>query len=399
VVAGLVSAGWMIVAARLLTTSEFGDLAVLLAVGAIAIVLGDLGYPFLLADAVSRSGHLSRATLVDVARRRAVVGLLAGVTAAAAYLLVGDDRTLLIPLLFGVSMAATVVHSSVAAGLRGLGSFGIEAVNDMASRIGVLIVGWVVLRAGGGLVGAVAVYAVADVVSLAALVLLVKPRLSREDGIDRSALGWRRTWALSSGRLLAALYNRGDTWLIAALRSPTDAGLYAAPYRVLDGLVLVPRAAGAVALTHAGESHRRGTTFWQPWKIAVVAAAAMLVVVTPLVAFAETIVVALLGTDYEEAAPVLAVLCLSAVPASIVAVLAPLGGVRRGRTFAGIMLVILAASLAANLLVIPWAGPLGAAWVNLGSQVALAVIMLGLLGRGSAVVPLTPTASVPPPDS
>jgi O-antigen/teichoic acid export membrane protein len=399
VAAAFVSAAWMVVAARLLTTSEFGDLAVLLAVGAVVIVIGDLGYPFLLADAVSRSGQLSAATLAGVGRRRVVVGLVAAVVGSGLYLAVGSDRSPVIPLLFGVSLIATVVHSSVAAGLRGLGSFGPEAFSDVASRIGVLFVGWLVLASGGGVAGAVAVYAAADVLSLVGLTVVARRHLSPSDGIDLSLLSIRRTWPLSTGRLLAALYNRGDTWLLAALRSPADAGLYAAPYRVLDGLVLIPRAAGAVAVTHAGESLRLGRGFWAPRRIALVAAAAMTVVVTPLILAAEPIVLAVFGEDFREAGPVFAVLAASAVPGSIVAVLAPLGGVRRGRPFAGIMGVVVVVNLTANLIVIPIAGPIGAAWVTLGVQLALAAIMLVLFGGAAVMGAPTRAASEPPRDS
>lgn len=384
VVAALLSALWMIVAARSLTTAEFGDLAVLLAVGAIVIIIGDLGYPFLLADAVSRSGHLSASTLAYVIGRRVGVGLLAAVVGVVAYLVVSDADQPLVAILFAVSLISTVVYSSLTAGLRGLGSFSVEAANDVGSRVLVLVVGWLVLAGGGGVVGAVAVYAAVDVLSLVVIALAIRPRLSDSDTVDTSALGFRRAWPLSTGRLLAAFYNRGDTWLMAALRGPVDAALYAAPYRILDGLVLLPRSVGAVAVTHSGERRRAGQSFWPPWTVAAVAAATMAVVVLPLVVFAEPIVTTLFGEDYESAAPVFMVLAASAVPGSVVAVLSPLAGLSKGHAFAALMTGLAATSIVANLVVIPVAGPVGAAWVNLVLQVVLAAVMLWVFGRQRA---------------
>jgi O-antigen/teichoic acid export membrane protein len=383
VIASLISALWMVVAVRELSTAAFGDLAVLVAVGAFMIIVGDLGYPFLLADAVSRAGAMSRQTLRFVAERRVLVGLVGAAVGAVAYLIAASDKNPLVPLVFGVSIIATIVHSSMAAGLRGLGSFGVEAANDIASRVGVFVLGWIVLNAGGGVLGAAAVYALADLVSLAVVWVALRPRLATRDDIELGLLTLRRTWPLSTGRVLGALYNRGDTWLLSTLRSSTDAAVYAAPYRILEGLVLLPRSAGAVAVTHEGETARAGRRSWAPWRLALTVAGGMTVVVVPLMVFSTTIVTTLFGSDYESSGPVFAVLAASAVPGSVVAILSPLGGLNRRHAFAGVMFGAVAASLAANLVVIPLAGPIGAAWVNLTLQGALAASMLGMFGSVS----------------
>src|SRR5205807_7823414 len=102
---------------------QFGDPSVLLSVGAIFAILSELGWPLLLTNAVARAGGAGRRTLVHVVGRRILPTCAAAVVTGAFYFSVADDRRLVIPLLFGVTLLATAVHSSITAVLRGLGRY------------------------------------------------------------------------------------------------------------------------------------------------------------------------------------------------------------------------------------------------------------------------------------
>jgi O-antigen/teichoic acid export membrane protein len=379
IVASLLSAVWLVIAARSLPVSEFGDLSILLAVGAILVTVGDLGLPFLLADSVARHGSVSWATVGSVIRRRLVAVAVGAAVTAAAYLAVASDGRLAVPLTFAVSMLATAAYSTVTAAMRGLGRFGIEAVNEVASRLAVLVAGWVWLAHGGGLLAAVVTYALADVVSLAAVAAVANRHLAPQDGIDPCELTTRRTVPVAGGRFLATLYYRVDLWLVGLLQGSTAAAGYGAPYRLLDGVLLLPRAMGAVAVTHAGERHRRGLSTQSPRKVALAAAAVVSLVAVPVMLFAGPVIRLTFGPRYGSSAPILAVLMAAAIPGAVANVLIPLVSVRQGRRFAVTVATAFAGNVLLNLALIPRYGALAAAWTTLACQLALAATLYRLL--------------------
>lgn len=378
--AGL-SAVWLVIAARTLPVAAFGDLAALLSVGGIFVVISDLGYPYLLSRAVATSGRVNRATVGVIIRRRLLVGLgTAGLTAVA-YLVVATDHRLVVPVLYGVSVLATITYSSISAALRGLHVYRPEALNEVVSRAAVLVVGAALLAAGGGLVAAVGVYALTDVGSLVVMaVVLRRHTVDGPDGIDHDALRLRHHGHLTVGRTLAAAYFRSDIWLVSLFRGPIDAAHYGAPYRLLDGILLIPRAAGAIVAAHVPSDgphpDRR--------RIAAGAAALTAAVAVPVALFATPIVTGLFGTRYEASGPVLMVLALSAIPGAVVMVLLPWAGLHAGRSTLRVVALALALNLGLNLAIIPIFGPIGAASTTLACQLALAWALLRVSRAGAA---------------
>lgn len=372
VVAAFVSAVWLVVAARNLSVSAFGDLATMLSIGAIVGVVSDLGYPHLVSAAVADAGAVDASTLRFVVVRRALVGCGVALVGGAAYLVVARHDQVVVPVLFGVSLLTTVVYSSISAALRGLQVYRVEALNEVISRVGVLSVGWVWLASGGGLVAAVAVYAFADTTSLVVLTLIARRHLAADaDGIDHHALRLQRNAHFTAGRVFATAYFRSDTWLMALLRNPATAAIYSAPYRLLDGLLLVPRAAGAVAVSQFG----RTSDARRVCRIASIASLLTAAVALPTVMFSADIVTALFGARYAASGDVLAVLVVASVPSAMTFVLLPIVSVRAGRLSAHLMGTALVTNVALNLAVIPAYGPVGAASTTLGCQAVLAVIL------------------------
>lgn len=382
--AAIVSAFWLILAARRLELAEFGDLAVLLSVAGILLITSDLGFPFALADAVARSGSVSRRTMGRVIGRRLCVGLGASVATVALYLIVAEDTRIVVPAIFSVSMMATVVYSSMTAALRGLGDFRVEAANDIVSRAVLVVAGSVLLGSGGGLLGIVIIYSAVDALSAVAIYLALRRRMSPNDKITQGALSFRVLAPVAGVRILMGVYWRVDLWLLALLDGPLAAGLYAAPYRILDGLLLVPRAAGSVAITTlASEEPARHTTtsvralLRVPLLVGVIA--------FPLALAAPWILRVTFGQEYEGASGALVFLLMSAVPGSVVMMLSPVASMRDGGQTIRIVASALILNLAANGALIPVLGTTGAAMSTLASQLFLAHRLIAMF-RGRVEV-------------
>ncbi len=234
------------VVAHLLPVAAFGDLALILALGAIFGIATDMGLTIVLAQTVAAEPSCGARALRLVVGRRLVAGVVASAVVALAYVTVASDRSLWVPLVFSVSILATTVYTSANAALRAAGQVAPEAVNEVVSRIAVLALGGVWLARGGGLLAAVAAYALADTASAAILAVTAHHRLSgaAPTPAARAHFAMRQVAPLAVFTLLATVYYRLNVWLLALLKDSSTVAHYAAAYRLLDGL-LIP--AGALA--------------------------------------------------------------------------------------------------------------------------------------------------------
>ncbi|MFN2607214.1 MAG: oligosaccharide flippase family protein [Acidimicrobiales bacterium] len=372
VAAAAVSAGWLVVAARRMSLDTYGDLLLLLGLGLLLYVVNDFGLPLALTDAVAREPAVARTAFLAVLGRRMVLGVLSAALVVVAYLAASARPDLVAAGIFCVSVVSTAVYSTAAAVFRGFGRVRVEAVNEIVSRVFVIAAGSAWLASGGGLRAAVGVYAAADAMS-AAVLTAVAWRATRGavGSVDtrRFALGRMAPVAVATG--LGVLYYRVDLWLLALLRGPHDVALYGSAYRVLDGLLLAASAVAALsirAVARAGAGEQR--------RVVGRLVRLSLLVTVPLAAVglvgAHPVMRVLFGARYGQAAGLLRLLLVAAVPSAVVTVVAPLAFLR-GRTAAvrGFT-VMLAADVGLNLVLIPAMGPAGAALATLGCQVVLA---------------------------
>ncbi len=247
--AGLLSALWLITAARILSPNDFGNLAILLAVGSMGGVLGDLGLQTALAHVTATGGLIDRRTLSTVIRRRLVMSTGAFLMIAALYGLASTDSSLLVPLVYAGSIYATAIYSTETAALTAVGRAQIDGSNEFLSRLAVLAAGWWWLHHGGGLLAAVAVYSIADVLSAVVITLIVRGQLTtNRTPVDLRQFRVRKTAKLAFALTAAVVYARVDTWLLGQLDGATLAGHYAAADKVLDAVLLVPAALGALSI-------------------------------------------------------------------------------------------------------------------------------------------------------
>lgn len=389
--ASVLSAAWLLVAARHLAGPAFGDLTLLLALSAICQILSDLGLQVALAARVATRQVLDVAAVRSVLGRRVILSLGCAVVVGGLYVVDTHDGSLLVPLVFTGSLVGSAIYSTQCTALRSLDRAQVEAGNEVLSRLGVVAVGSIWLLHGGGLMAAVVVYVLADVAS-AVVVTAVAGRHVRADGqgppLDDLRL--RRTAVFGAALVVASVYGSIDIWLLGLLKGTVVSGRYAAADRVLDGVLLPASALGAVALARVP----RHVTRPERCRVALRLAAAAVAVSVPAAALgavlARPLMSLLFGPAFAATGPVLVVLLASVPVGAIVAVVGFPASYESRRWFGGTLVAGLCANVGLNLALVPAAGAIGAAWANLaGDALVAALLLVPLLSRR----PATPVSS------
>lgn len=379
-IAALLSAAWLMAAARLLSAPAFGDLTLMLAVGAVAGVAADLGLQLTHARHVAERQAIDRWLLVDTIRRRVTLCVLVGFPVSLIYLLAASNRTALVPVVFAGSLVGTAVYSTETMALNTVGHAYVDAGNEALSRAGVLAAGTFWLLHGGGLLAAVAVYALADICSAAAVTTMTWQQTVGSAGPNPPREPLWRTAPLAAALATAALYGQLDVWLLALFRGTAISGAYAGADRILEALLLLPSALASIAIGRAGRHrHRRR---WEVTRaFALVAAVSIAGPAIAVAVFAHPILLALWGHRFGVATDTLVLLVASAIPGATICVLAPLAAITQQSGFLRAMAIGLTVNVFANVITIPRFGMVGAAYANLLSELSLAVCLWFSLRR------------------
>ncbi len=394
--ASAISGIWIIVAARRLTITQFGDLSILLALGSIFINISDVGLQVVIGDHVARAGSMSRRVVLEGVRRRLVYAAGCAVCVVVLYLVAASDKNVVVPLVFAGSVLGTAVYQIVLAAYRAQGRVTADAVNEVASRSGLLICGFAVLVFGWGLVGASAVYGAADLVSAVAVTAFVARRyFVRDDAAAPPDLRLRATAPLAVAITIWLVYLRIDGYLVGLLSGPSEAGLYGAAYRFLDVAMLPALVLSHTVLAHVSplNGRERLAEIHRFLRLSVGVAIPIAIGGSLLVG---PVLVWLFPPAFASAQAVAVLLLISSVPGAVVATLAPLAGVSDRRQFAYTAAAALGFNVALNLVLIPRYGAAGAAWATVISQVFLGAALYPVVRRGctrrepSAVVSSTP---------
>ncbi len=381
--AAVVSAIWLILAARTLTLSEYGDLAQVVSLSVVLTAASDLGLSMILAHDAARDPSSSRQVLRAVIRARLVLGIPACIAMALLYGVAAAGPELAVVGIISISMLATMVHQSFSVCLRGIGDVRPEAGNEFASRLLVLGLGYATVLAGGGVVGAVAVYALADVLSAIALTAYGRRRLPRPAAPRQVQISVHRVARLALIVVGMTIYARADLWLMGVLKGSVSVARYAAPYRLFEGSLLVATAFAALVPNAVARSQRRDLQH-NVWRLATVAVSLTSLGAAVGFAIAEPMLRLLYGERYASTAPTLRILLVAAIPSAAVLVMVQATALtRRKATLIGVI-VALGVNVVANLMVIPSYGTDGAAAVTLGTQTLLA-LWLGAVLRQARV--------------
>jgi O-antigen/teichoic acid export membrane protein len=300
-----------------------------------------------------------------------LLGAATNVLAAGAFLVVAQNRSVVVALFFAVSAMATCLHSALAAGLRGMEKLRPEIVIDPTSRLLFLVVAASLALTGYGLPWIAATYALADVLTLVAYGYVVR-RLTQPASNAVPRLGGIGVLAVAIP--IAMVYWRIDSWLLALLSTGSEVAKYGAAYRLLDA-ALLPTVTLTVTLIGriavASESQRANLIR----KYAVVAVFSVAPFLVVAAVAAEPVLRLIFGATFAEAAPTLLVLAVAAVPSALCLILSSALAVWDRRSYAVLVTGILTLNMVLNAALLGKFGALGAAWVTLTCQT---VFMLAL---------------------
>ena len=373
------SLAFFIVLARKVGEEGFGVFSFALALTGALLIAAGFGTDDLLAREVSRDRNRAGRYLGDAVGLKIVtsVGLLA---VALAVVLIGDypPDARWVTLLVGAGVAMEVMSRSWHSVFQAHERLGLVSSCLIVQRLVTAAGGITILLAGGGLVAASAMFAVGALVALTTAEVML-----------RRVIGVRRTMPTRAGslRLLKAgvpigiagvlftLLLRLDVTLLSFLSTDAEVGVYAAAFRLVEGIQFVSWAFGAAMLpwfarTKAPALLERGFMLGLKFE-----AGLLLPVGLVFTLFAPSIVHLLYGGQFQGAV----------VPLRILGCTVAFYGLQ---SFAGVVLIardaprlllrnvaiVCAQNIVCNAIFIPLYGADGAAAVTLSSSVLLATL-------------------------
>lgn len=365
--------------ARHLGPGDYGSFTTALGLVAIAQALTEFG----------TSGVAVRDMAGQPERRAAIAG---GLVAAR----LSTSLALILPLAVGLMLilpsgAPTIAGVLIGATLLLTAFAALQAVAQVDLRpeiaAGLLLfqstlwLGAVVLLvwAGAGLVVLAAAFALTS--SLQSLVtVLVMRRYIRVSFDDWRNEAWRilkTAIPMGLAGVLTTAYYRLDSVLVYEIAGADEAGFYNAAYRFLDVLQILPSTISFVLFPLLAARRRAGADIQGIGRLAatlMIACAAPVVVVGAM--FSDPIISLVYSSTYDEASLLFAVLSVAFVGISLgylwTSLLLADGPLR---VFLVVAALTAAASIAANLIVIPSFGALGAAWVTVGTELWVGVAL------------------------
>ncbi len=255
----------MVYAARVLSVEIFGDFSFALAVMVLVGTLSDFGLSTLLVKKIAqapREGGDDATVALSVR-----VGFTVGWTALALWYVHAAGARPTVAFFITAAGAASLVGAYpgvVSCALRALSRFGTDASLRLASTVLYIGAGMAALKLGTGLVGlASVVLGVAIVQATLAFVVNARGRyvrFSRSMLVRWSSYPRLLSEALPFGLLavLGMIYFRIDMVMLQAMAGSVEVGLYAAAYKILEGVLMIPLALSIVVLPVLSEALAKG---------------------------------------------------------------------------------------------------------------------------------------------
>jgi O-antigen/teichoic acid export membrane protein len=274
---------------------------------------------------------------------------------------------------FYVALLPTVVAKTATGVLWAAERLELTAAVSVLSTALRTALGAGVLFGGLGLVGLAASSLATNVVTALVLwSLAMRAALAIGGPAVRHTLWLRESWPLFVNQLLQGLFFKVDALLLPGLAGSAAAGAYAAAYKVSEGagiisssftLALFPRLSRGSDTEHAYRLALRGLL-----QLALPLAAAIALLAEPIVAVVG-------GRDYLPDSAIALGILICYLPMSYANGLTQylLIAAGRQRLLTGAFLIACVFNVAANLVLIPRFGYVGAAWVTVASELVLLV--------------------------
>lgn len=390
--------GSVVVLARLLTPAQFGLVAMVTAVIGVADLLRDFGLSLASVQAKDvTSEERSNLFWANAALGTACAVVAAALTPAIVLLYDEPQLTAVVPPLaavFLLSGLTTQYRADLARRLR----FGTVAAADLAGPAAGIVAAVALGAAGAGVWALVAQQLVGAATILVVVVVAGRwrPQRYRRDVSIRRF--FRFGGAVLGTQLLNYVTRNVDNVALGAVRGPAELGLYSRAYQ----LVMVPINQINAPLTNVAvpvlarvheDREQLSAGLRRAQLVACYVTAPVLVVAAAL---AGPLVDLVLGSGWQQVAPILAVLALGGIFRSV-SQIAYWGYLATGRTAQLLRLQLWTQPLMIVMVVagVPW-GPVGVATGHLVANVLYWVVSLVALGRatGVRVAPLVATAAV-----
>ena len=364
-----------VVAARRLNPDPFAILAFAMATGWLLGVATDAGLSIYLARETARSGvsepRQGRQFVLEIVRVRAGLAFVAATIAVLATPDLVPRHWRIQFLLVVAAQLCGAVLETIAHYFRGLQRSEIESAIHASYRLTMLALALVVLwwwrRLDYLAIAMLVPGVIAIVVSLLCAMRLSIPVTPDTTGMTEwsppssgltPSIFFRDVFPLGAALLISALYFRIDVYFIQHWHGFQPVGGYNAAFRLVEALRLLPAAVMAVTFPLLVQARDTDLVRSIGGKLAIAGAALAAV----CAAGAPLIIPALYGARYEYAVPAFAVLSL-ALPLFFLnyALTHQVIGWDGHRAYLGIVAVALAGNVAANLMLVPDRGIVGAA--------------------------------------
>jgi O-antigen/teichoic acid export membrane protein len=371
-----------VAAARSLSASDFGVLALAMTTGWLIGVASDGGLPMYAATRTAQTHRLgvgSYPIARAVMRWRLHLGLVAILAAAAVAPWLVPAGTVIAFLLIVLHQVLGAMLDTLAHVYRGLNRTDVESTLSIAHRSAVAVAALTVLAVQPTLLGLALALAAPPLLAL--IVSFVVVRRVARDGpafpLPARTLA-TQVLPLGAGVLLSALYFRIDVYFLEYFHGVETVGAYNAAFRIVDALRLFPAALLAVSYPVLCSSGTLGYLARLSGLLATVA----FVIAAALYLAAASLITALYGERFAPGAPVLQILALS-VPLFFVnyALTHQVIAWGRQRGYLGVALAALLINVVGNLTLTPRWQMAGAAWSTLLTELAVSAGCLLVLRR------------------
>jgi O-antigen/teichoic acid export membrane protein len=361
----------LVASARHLGPSEFGRFSFVYGVVALALLVGDMGMTPLMMRRLSRRERFDGSAFWSAVVTNAVFGAVAYCGLIALFLAIFPDRAKILAIYGGVLLIQACA-TSIDAALFARGRSPVVGAVRLAGNVVLAVAAITALATQHSAEGLAIAFVVGGATKLA-LGCIAARRVVAAGSVRVRLVRvmLRHSLPFAAAAIASFLYFRVDVVLLGILSSARSVGEYAAAYRILDGVILLP---GAMAYTLFPEWVKRPSDLTQMRLVMRMMVAAALAIGFCLFSWADLLMRSLYGGQFLAGATVLKISAV-ALPFLFIDVLAVWVAYAHLRERAVIIIgsASFAVNLGLNLLLIPRYDIRGAAVATVVSEIANAV--------------------------
>ncbi len=229
---------------RYLGVAGYGQYTTIFAYVSFWSVLADFGFFTITVREISKNPKQTSRIFNNVLTLRALLGLLVFAMSFLVVLLIPQYSW---PIKIGIGLCATswfwtTLNSTYVAIFQTHLKMDRSVITEVIGRIVILILTIISIKSGYGLTAIIAAYLIGNIINFFASMILGLPLVKFRLAFDYKF--WKEIFleALPMGTIiiLGMIYFKADTVILSLMKSPTDVGIYGAPFKILEILLLIP---------------------------------------------------------------------------------------------------------------------------------------------------------------